>query len=269
MGKLNFKEIIVLFFIGAIIILITSPELYVDIVQFTSNQYDSIDNLYITNYHKNYRSEVNLTEAIRCLKLTVEHGDATAQADLGKCYEDGIGVEKDLTEAAMLYKLAADQGLADGQYNLGRCYSTGKGITKISEARHYYEFTTSQTYTARNIPGISLEKASGVEENLKQAAFLFKRAADQGHAKAQYKLGLCYEKGEGVKKNLTKAIQYYTLAADQGNTKAQQNLALCSGKKSSKIYSNYKLPKGHKDYKEFEGWRIKINRYVPSSFWYH
>ncbi len=269
MGKLTFKELIVLLFSGAAMILTTSPEVYVEIAHFISNQYDSIDNLYIANYFKDYSAKGNLTEAISCLKLNVEHGDATAQADLGKCYEDGIGVEKDLIEAVRLYKLAADQGLADGQYNLGRCYSTGKGITKNSEATHHHEFTNAQARAARSIPGIYLEKVSGVEENLKQAALFFRRAADQGHAKAQYKLGLCYEKGEGVKKNLTKAIQYYKLAADQGHAKDQHNLALCSGKKSSKIYSNYKLPKGHKDYKEFEGWRIKINRYVPSSFWYH
>ena len=52
MGKLTFKEIIVLFFIGAMMILITSPELYVEIVQFISNQYDSIDKLYTFNFFK-------------------------------------------------------------------------------------------------------------------------------------------------------------------------------------------------------------------------
>ena len=200
MGKLTFKEIIVFLFIGAMMILITSHEVYVEIVQFTSNQYDAINKLYIDNYYKDYSAAGNFTEAIRCLKLTVEHGDATAQADLGKCYEDGIGVEKDLTEAIRLYKLAADQGLADGQYNLGRCYSTGKGIIKYSEAVPNYEFATDQAHAIRNTLGIGLKKVFGVEKNLKQAALLFRLAADQGHAKAQHKLGLCYEKGEGVKK---------------------------------------------------------------------
>ena len=68
-----------------------------------------------------------------------------------------------------------------------------------------------------------------------------------------------------VSKNLTKAIQYYKLASDQGNIKAQHNLTLCSEGKPNKDYSNYKLPKGHRNYKEF--WVREINRYVPSVRW--
>lgn len=49
-------------------------------------------------------------------------------------------------------------------------------------------------------------------------------AAEQGYARAQYKLGLCYEKGEGVKKNRQKAKEWYFKAAAQGMKEAEKAL---------------------------------------------
>ena len=41
-------------------------------------------------------------------------------------------------------------------------------------------------------------------------------AAQQGHAKAQFFLGVMYAKGEGVKKDEAEAVKWYTKAAQQG-----------------------------------------------------
>ena len=49
-------------------------------------------------------------------------------------------------------------------------------------------------------------------------------AADQGHAKAQYNLGLMYDEGRGVPQSDTEAVKWYRKAADQGHAKAQYNL---------------------------------------------
>jgi TPR repeat protein len=46
------------------------------------------------------------------------------------------------------------------------------------------------------------------------------KAAEQGHAEAQYNLGFCYEKGKGVKQNYEKAEEWYRKAAAQGHEKA-------------------------------------------------
>jgi TPR repeat protein len=49
-------------------------------------------------------------------------------------------------------------------------------------------------------------------------------AANQGHAQAQYNLGVMHANGEGVQQDFTKAVKWYRLAADQGDAKAQFNL---------------------------------------------
>ena len=50
-------------------------------------------------------------------------------------------------------------------------------------------------------------KGEGVPENDAEAVKCFRKAADQGYAKAQYNLGLIYFKGEGVPKNDAEAVK--------------------------------------------------------------
>jgi TPR repeat protein len=54
-----------------------------------------------------------------------------------------------------------------------------------------------------------------------KAFYWYKKAANQGNAKAQYKLGNMYYGGKGVEKDYQKAIYWYKKAANQGNADAQ------------------------------------------------
>jgi TPR repeat protein len=51
----------------------------------------------------------------------------------------------------------------------------------------------------------------------------WRKAADQGHADAQYLIGLCYhEKGTTIDK--VSSVEWFSKAADQGHAKAQHSL---------------------------------------------
>ena len=50
------------------------------------------------------------------------------------------------------------------------------------------------------------------------------KAAEQGHANAQYNLGVMYEDGEGADDK--EAVKWYRKAADQGHAFAQFNLGV-------------------------------------------
>jgi TPR repeat protein len=50
--------------------------------------------------------------------------------------------------------------------------------------------------------------------------------AEQGHARAQYNLGVIYDEGRGVERSRAKAIEWWTKAADQNLAVAQHNLAM-------------------------------------------
>ncbi len=59
------------------------------------------------------------------------------------------------------------------------------------------------------------------EKNYTEAIVWYRKAADQGYARAQSDLGDMYYKGQGVPKDYTQAVAWYRKAADQGDEYAQ------------------------------------------------
>jgi curved DNA-binding protein CbpA len=59
-----------------------------------------------------------------------------------------------------------------------------------------------------------------------EAFSLYLQLADQGHAKAQFNLGVMYDRGQYVTQDYAQAVFWYQKAAEQGNANAQYNLAL-------------------------------------------
>lgn len=80
-------------------------------------------------------------------------------------------------------------------------------------------------------------------QNVAEIADWFRKAADQGHLDAQFRMGQAYELGLGVKRDSERAVHYYRKAGEQGREEAklralqiaafegdvdaQVNLALC------------------------------------------
>jgi hypothetical protein len=69
-----------------------------------------------------------------------------------------------------------------------------------------------------------LRGEGGVARDDRMAAEWFEKAAVQGNAYAQMKLGDLYETGQGVKKNAAIAADWREKAANRGNVKAQELL---------------------------------------------
>ena len=49
-----------------------------------------------------------------------------------------------------------------------------------------------------------------------EAVKWYRKAAEQGHARAQYSLGFMYYNGRGVPQDYAEAMKWYRKAADQG-----------------------------------------------------
>ncbi len=65
---------------------------------------------------------------------------------------------------------------------------------------------------------------TGKSDNEKQGCELFRRAAIQGYAASQYRLGYCYESGEGEEQSFSTANYWYEKAAKQDHVDAQYKL---------------------------------------------
>lgn len=71
--------------------------------------------------------------------------------------------------------------------------------------------------------GLLFRRGLGVEQNYTEALKWYKQAAEQGHAGAQNNLGFMYFRGYGVPRDYVKAHRWYNLATMQGFEKARQN----------------------------------------------
>ncbi len=65
------------------------------------------------------------------------------------------------------------------------------------------------------------------KEKYTEAIAKLKPAAEQGHKKAQYRMGRIYSKGYGVPKDHAKAVYWFEKSAAQGHAKSQYRLGKC------------------------------------------
>jgi TPR repeat protein len=109
---------------------------------------------------------------------------------------------------------AAKQGDAEAQFKLGSYFYHGEVIVLNEQTK---EFANYNYYYNGEI----------VEKDKDKAAEWLHKAAHQGHALAQYKLGDCYRYGEGVEQDKARAIEWYLKAAEQNCVEAEFELGWC------------------------------------------
>lgn len=72
-------------------------------------------------------------DAIKCYGIGARQGDAVAMMQLGRCYENGVGVTQDILRAVVCYCQAARQGNMEAVVRLGWCYQAGIGVAENRE----------------------------------------------------------------------------------------------------------------------------------------
>ena len=75
--------------------------------------------------------------------------------------------------------------------------------------------------------GVCFDYGKGVDKDEKEAVKWFTKAAEQGNARAQCNLGVCYQNGQGVSKDEKEAVKWFTRAAERGDADAKGKLGVC------------------------------------------
>lgn len=174
-------------------------------------------------------------KAIKWCRKAADQGHAEAQVYLGRIYDKGDGVPEDAAEAAKWFRKSAEQGDSYGQFRLGAMYANGEGVPE-DDARAFVWFSvaaasglTTASENRDRIKGeltpTQLEKGQArATEILEQVQKLYREAAEQGNAEAQYKLGNCYFRGIGVADDDVAAYAWHSVAAASGYEKARNML---------------------------------------------
>jgi TPR repeat protein len=66
----------------------------------------------------------------------------------------------------------------------------------------------------------------GVPQNYQEALRLFRKAADNGSALAQAKVGFLYADGKGIPQDYSEAVKWYRRAAERGESSGQYFLGM-------------------------------------------
>jgi TPR repeat protein len=138
--------------------------------------------------------------AARTFRKAAKSGDGRAQHQLGWMYLNGDGVVQDDTQAVAWFVKSADKGTPKGQSNLAACHLNGWGV----------------------------------ERDVFEAGRLYRLAALQGFAVAQWELGEIFRKGKvycGVKMEL--ARKYLNMAAEQGHNGASASASASASPSAS------------------------------------
>lgn len=192
-------------------------------------------------------------------------GGAQAQARVGWCYANGVGVDRNDKEAVCWYRKAALNGHVDAQFRLGLTLDSGRnGVVDQKEAAKWMQEAANQGFAgAEKILACFYALGRGVPRDPKLAIEWCRKAAEKddveaqyllttwynsndlvpkdtkeahkwcvlasenGHKIAQYILGYCYKYGIGTSKDVEQSARWFTASAEQGQSDAQYELGLC------------------------------------------
>ena len=188
-------------------------------------------------------------DALTWYRRAADAGSPAGMFNVGVMYDAGRGVAQDRAEAARWYERAASAGFGRADYNLALMYESGDGVAPDrARAATLFEAAAARGVTAARRHLAKLGRpftgaiAHGTEEvglrefreaqqallargtgEAASAAELFRRAAMQHNALAEYDLGYCYENGIGVPQDKRRAYEWYTsAAADAGSLDVRQ-----------------------------------------------
>jgi len=129
-----------------------------------------------------------------------QSGDADAQFELGRAYEDGKGFPQDDDSAVIWFRKAAEKGNAKAQNGLGAMCAVGRGVQKDNA----------------------------------EAVRWYKKAAKQGLAEGMYNVAISYFNGEGVPADLNLSYAWMLAAQKYGDAQADEALKHISDEMSGR-----------------------------------
>jgi TPR repeat protein len=147
-------------------------------------------------------------------------GCAHSKGVLGLCYVWGIGVAEDEARGLVLGRESAAAGSCFGQYVVGVCYEgcCGGVAHDYAEAVRLYRLAAEQGHASAQFQLGNMFEHGDAAETIRW----YRLAAQQGHAEIQFTMGRMFQ--YGVAKDAAEAIRWYHLAAEQGHAEAQFTL---------------------------------------------
>jgi len=147
-----------------------------------------------------------------------EAGEPECMIKLAGHYESGAFIERSEEKAFNLYNDAYDRGHSKvAAAEIGRCYEEGIGTeTDIEKATDWYlKAVGENAFAMWRLYNIYSDTGNEIDKD--RAVFWLRRSACKGSVSAMLELAKLYEEGTLIPKSDLRAMQWYHSAADEGN----------------------------------------------------
>ena len=94
----------------------------------------------------------------------------------------------------------------------------------VEAARFYLKAAEQGHATAQYRLGILYENGQGVAPDADRSVYWIRKAAERGEVQAQFSLAVMYDIGRNISQDYPQALYWYVKAAERGNVQAQNNL---------------------------------------------
>lgn len=165
---------------------------------------------------------------LNILRRLLALGHAPSIRALGMLYSYGIGVEKDDARAYACFQEAGMAGDAEGLFQAVRCLEYGIGcMANPPAATSLLRRAVVHDHAgAKDMLAVKLLESRGTDADATLAVKLLQQAAGQGFPESQYRLAYLHSTGKHVRQDSREVVFWATRAANQGHEKAQFLLGL-------------------------------------------
>ncbi|CAI9121392.1 tetratricopeptide repeat protein [Brytella acorum] len=168
-----------------------------------------------------------LPQPIAEIRQRALEGHVLDQVKWGDILLDGSYISRDPHRARQWFEIAANAGYGPAYNMLGRCHQFGWGCTReLGEAIRYYEMAMAlgDLWGTYNL-GIMTMRGLGVAVDRPRALSLFRKAAEQGHAKSMNLVARFTEEGWHTRRDPMLARAWYRRSAEGGDYRGRHNYA--------------------------------------------
>ncbi|SHI43432.1 hypothetical protein SAMN02745194_00353 [Roseomonas rosea] len=154
-------------------------------------------------------------------------GDARAQANIGACFAEGLGVPADAPLALKWLNLAAEAGHPPGQRNLAALFLRGGRGVEVDFARAadlYRRAAEAGDALAQDMLSWMLLEGEVMPPDPAEARRWALKAAEGGVAASMTRLGMLHHHAMGVERDVAEAARWWRMAAERGDADGQAML---------------------------------------------
>jgi TPR repeat protein/CHAT domain-containing protein len=161
----------------------------------------------------------NVPAAIALYRKGADLGDGRAMRYLGISYSEADGVERDYAQALAWFRKGAEADDTDSYAEIGQAYESGNGVAvDMAEAVRWYQkgHAAGSDRATNRLASMMATGTGGLAKDTVAAAKLFRQAAEAGNVAAMCFLADAYYWGRGVEQNHAESLRWLTRAADEG-----------------------------------------------------